>query len=292
MAKPCNASASVQFLGATNHTLQSLASFDLVAIDLIYYWLQRYALISDWTFQILNRCARAQGSMARLEGANDTEKLHNLEARSYKDQAIHFLNAFWDAWGSDAEKLWQYVHKCNELDLQRHADGCALDEVNAHRFLELLHETLTVMAMRERLRKTGALGPTERPKVVPLTHYLLFKYIAFLPFYSISLFLLYFVGDNKDLFFWVYLTYIISSTDTKLTGMSWYVNSLMFAAFETIRTNMQQNKQIRSCPINCYFLRTVRINPRWFDHETKIQTNFSILYFTAPQYVQICNNTK
>jgi len=68
------------------------------------------------------------------------------------------------------------VHKCAELDLQRHGDGCALDEVNAHRFLELLGETLTVMAMRERLRKTGALSPTERPKLVPITHYLLFKY--------------------------------------------------------------------------------------------------------------------
>jgi len=30
--------------------------------------------------------------------------------------------------------------------------------------------------MRDRLRKTGALEPSERPKTVPLTHYLLFKY--------------------------------------------------------------------------------------------------------------------
>ncbi len=37
--------------------------------------------------------------------------------------------------------------KCSELDLQRHGDGNALDEVNAHRFLELIGETLTVMAM-------------------------------------------------------------------------------------------------------------------------------------------------
>ena len=66
--------------------------------------------------------------------------------------------------------------QCAQVDTQRHGDGCGLDEAFAHRFLELLHETLTVVAMRERLRKTGALGPTERPKLVPLTHYLLFKY--------------------------------------------------------------------------------------------------------------------
>jgi hypothetical protein len=68
--------------------------------------------------------------------------------------------------------------KNGELDIQNHGAGTALDEVNAHRFLESLSETLTVLAMREKLRRTGALGPTERPKLVPLTHYLLFKYDA------------------------------------------------------------------------------------------------------------------
>lgn len=112
-----------------------------------------------------------------LTGNSDHDKLVELEARSYKDQAIWFLNAFWDQFASnEAEKVWNFVHTCAELDLQRKGDGNALDEVNAHRFLELNHETLTVLAMREKLRKTGALAPTERPKVVPLTHYLLFKY--------------------------------------------------------------------------------------------------------------------
>jgi len=114
--------------------------------------------------------------MARLEGRNDYEKLQQLETWTYKEQAIHFLNAFWDQWSGEAETIWAYVLKCSELDTERHKEGCALDEVTAHRFLELLHETLTVVAMRDRLRKTGALAPTERPKVVPLTHYLLFKY--------------------------------------------------------------------------------------------------------------------
>jgi hypothetical protein len=46
----------------------------------------------------------------------------------------------------------------------------SLDEVEAHRFLEKLDETLTVLALRSNLRKSGALGEKERPKRVPLTH--------------------------------------------------------------------------------------------------------------------------
>lgn len=134
-----------------------------------------------------------------LDGSTDSEKLHSLCDHTYKEQAIWFLNAFWDSFSGDAEKVWQYVHtvrfpfspfiqhnpfvwallilwRSAELDTQKHGAGCGLDEAFAHRFLELLHETLTVMAMRERLRKTDALAPTERPKLVPLTHYLLFKY--------------------------------------------------------------------------------------------------------------------
>jgi len=116
--------------------------------------------------------------MGDLRGNSDHEKLADLCGRTYKEQAIWFLNAHWESHGSDADRIWEYVQKCAELDTQRHGDGNALDEMMAHRFLEVLHETLTVMAMRDRLRKTGALSPTERPKLVPLTHYLLFKYDA------------------------------------------------------------------------------------------------------------------
>jgi len=89
-----------------------------------------------------------------------------------------FLNAFWDTVEGDAERLWKYVHTCADLDLQDHEEGCGLDEVNAHRFLEVYNETLTVRELRSKLRSTGALSESERPKVVPLTHYLLFKYNA------------------------------------------------------------------------------------------------------------------
>merc|ERR1711862_269503 len=64
----------------------------------------------------------------------------------------------------------------NTLDLENHEEGCGLDEMKAHVFLEKFDEALTVRAMREKLRSTGAIGESERPKTVPLTHYLLYKY--------------------------------------------------------------------------------------------------------------------
>ena len=75
-----------------------------------------------------------------------------------------------------AEDCWKYVHTFAELDLERKEQGNGLDELNAHRFLERLGETLTVKELREKLRETGAIASNERPKLVYLTHYLLFKY--------------------------------------------------------------------------------------------------------------------
>jgi len=111
-----------------------------------------------------------------LPGNSDHDKLLALSKLTYKQQAVWFLNAFWETVNADAEKLWKYVITCSELDLQDHEDGCGLDEVNAHRFLEVYGETLTVRELRSKLRSTGALEESERPKVVPLTHYLLFRY--------------------------------------------------------------------------------------------------------------------
>jgi len=115
--------------------------------------------------------------MEVLSGGTDQDKLHNLCALNYKEQGIHFLNAFWSTFAErEAENVWKYVEICGTLDSQQHGDGVALEEVWAHRFIELIHETLTVMAMRDKLRKVGAIGQTERPKLVPLIHYLLYKY--------------------------------------------------------------------------------------------------------------------
>jgi len=111
-----------------------------------------------------------------LPGKDDNERLGHLILKTYKEQACWFLNAFWHQLSGEAERIWTYVYKCNEIDLEKHEAGCGLDEVRAHKFLEILGETLTVMALREKLRQTGAIQQSDRPKLVPLTHYLLFRY--------------------------------------------------------------------------------------------------------------------
>jgi len=84
---------------------------------------------------------------------------------------------FWPKLGPQtAELFFDYVKKFNDLDLQNHENGTALDELNAHRFLEALGEAMTVIAMRQYLRSTGALGEQGRSKNFPLTHFLLAKY--------------------------------------------------------------------------------------------------------------------
>jgi len=112
----------------------------------------------------------------KLNGATDTEKLAHLCSLTYKQQAVWFLNAFWDQYEGEAEKLWKNVQLFSELDQQKHAEGSGLDELGAHRFLEQIGETHTVSHHRDRLRKTGAIGQAERPKTVPLTHYVLWRY--------------------------------------------------------------------------------------------------------------------
>jgi len=108
-----------------------------------------------------------------LPGANDDAKLDALSGQTYKQQAIWFLNAFWNSFAEkEAENIWTYVHHCNDLDLQDHENGNHLDEMMAHRFLELIHSTLTVREMREGLRAVGI----TKVKHVPLVNFLIFKF--------------------------------------------------------------------------------------------------------------------
>jgi len=104
----------------------------------------------------------------------DAEKLEALSNKTYKEQAVWFLNAYWDKFSSESEKIWDYVHGMVLIDHEKKAEGSALDEAQAHRFLEKFDETMTVAAMREKLRSTGAIGA--KIKLVPLIHMLIFKY--------------------------------------------------------------------------------------------------------------------
>jgi DNA repair exonuclease SbcCD ATPase subunit len=125
-----------------------------------------------------------------LSGANDADKLKELATYPYKAQAIWFLNAFWHKHEDQAELLWNYVAKFAEFDLQNGANGCELDELNAHRFLEFFNETQTVREMRDSLRSTGAIGNQVRH--VPIIHHLIYRFkIDFHELVNAS------QGDNK-----------------------------------------------------------------------------------------------
>jgi len=111
----------------------------------------------------------------KLPGRTDEEKLAHLGDMTYKEQAQWFLNAFWKTFAeNETEKIWNYAHMMAQLDTAKKMQGCALDEFMAHHFLEKNDETLTVHKMREQLREVGI----EKVRLVPLVHYLIFRYKA------------------------------------------------------------------------------------------------------------------
>jgi len=110
----------------------------------------------------------------KLSGANDHEKLKDLATKTYKAQAVWFLNSFWDQHQGEAERLWNWVHKLQTLDIQKGKDGNEVDELKAHVLLEFFKETMTVREMRDNLKETGAI--TGVVKMVPLIHLLIYRY--------------------------------------------------------------------------------------------------------------------
>ncbi|GAB5354719.1 hypothetical protein AAMO2058_000143500 [Amorphochlora amoebiformis] len=94
--------------------------------------------------------------MSKID-SKDLEKLKELSAKTYREQSIWFLNAYWaKLFESDAkscEKIWDYMNKFIELDVKKKGKGCELNEFDAHRFLEHFGLTLSVKEMREKLRE-------------------------------------------------------------------------------------------------------------------------------------------
>jgi len=75
-----------------------------------------------------------------------------IVTKKYSDQAIWFMNGFWDVVEPHAEDVWKWVELFTELDQDKKGDGCELDEFWSHKFLESLGETMTVIEMREKFR--------------------------------------------------------------------------------------------------------------------------------------------
>jgi len=113
----------------------------------------------------------------------DLSKLKEIGQRTYKEQAIWFLNAFWANPSAkeprfadgmdDPEIVWNYFRMCVELD-PNGEEGKELDEVLAHRLLEKLEKALTVVEMREVMRKVDV----DFNKYVSLLEFCVYKFKA------------------------------------------------------------------------------------------------------------------
>jgi len=108
---------------------------------------------------------------------DDQTKLKNLCQKTYKQQCVWFLNAYWGKISAEKdgpETFWRYALKCAEFDEKKKAEGNELDEFQAHRFLEFFHETLTVVNLRDQIRSIGI----NKFNLIPLTHFLIIKFKA------------------------------------------------------------------------------------------------------------------
>jgi len=101
-----------------------------------------------------------------------------LTRKKYSDQAIWYLNGFWLDGGAEqeSENIWNCAHKFIELD-SRKKEGNELDEFWSHKFLESLGETLTVIQLREKMRKIDL----DANGKMALLEYLMFKYSKKIP---------------------------------------------------------------------------------------------------------------
>lgn len=106
-------------------------------------------------------------------------------SKTHTEQAVYWLNGLWSEGASDyAEDIWHIAHifiemQCGEpLRYGKRAkklkEKSDLDEMQAHRVLEKLGETLTVREMRARLLKLDI----DNNKRLCLIEYLVSKYMA------------------------------------------------------------------------------------------------------------------
>lgn len=83
---------------------------------------------------------------------DDLRKFEEVSDMSYKRQGAFFLDAFWVEHSEDAETIYKYAQRFAELDPKK-GEGNALEAIKAHAFLEKIGETMTVLALRAKLRE-------------------------------------------------------------------------------------------------------------------------------------------
>jgi len=109
--------------------------------------------------------------MSRVAESKDMERFNELSLQKYSDQAVFFLNAFWNECGDQAEQIYGYYQGFLQLDTKKE-DGCDLDEFYSHKFLETYGETLTALELRNAMRKIDI----NHDNRMSFLEYLLFRY--------------------------------------------------------------------------------------------------------------------
>jgi len=103
--------------------------------------------------------------------------LQELTRQPYARQAQHFLNACWSVKKFEesreaCETVWQFWASFAKLDKKRGAEGCELDEFEAHQFLEHNVGAMTVADMRKALEKIDV----DENRMMSLLEFLIFHY--------------------------------------------------------------------------------------------------------------------
>lgn len=94
----------------------------------------------------------------------DLEKFIEITRASHKKQAIWFLNGAWSKVQDEAQSVYDWVKIFVDLDPKKE-EGHELDEFNGHRFLEKIHETISVRDLRDKLRE---IGYVPKPMMYPI----------------------------------------------------------------------------------------------------------------------------
>eukprot|EP00026_Physarum_polycephalum_P014038 Phypoly_transcript_14505.p1 GENE.Phypoly_transcript_14505~~Phypoly_transcript_14505.p1 ORF type:complete len:316 (+),score=114.99 Phypoly_transcript_14505:56-949(+) len=104
--------------------------------------------------------------------ADINAEFSKLTRKKYADQAKWFLNGFWRAGAEEnAEQIWEYTQKFISLDPKK-GEGNELDEFWSHKFLETFGETLTIVDLREQLKRIDV----DVNRKMALLEYLLFRF--------------------------------------------------------------------------------------------------------------------
>ena len=157
----------------------------------------------------------------------------------------YHLLGFWKSAGEEnSEQIWGYTQKFIQLDTKK-GEGNELDEFWSHKFLETLGETLTIVQLREQMRKVIFL-PSPFP---PLLLFVLLPYLFFLcpSLMHISPHRLIWMPTVK--WYSLLLTFHLFSSLHFIFLFFWYQNSYIAGSLGILDLQIQQDsKTMRGGP--------------------------------------------